>query len=202
MVAGLRLTWLVLALLLAGCASQDSRDPQNNLGWVEHSQQLTQLQAWQANGKLAMRTPDRAESANILWQQRGRSTVLQLSGPVGLSATTITSDGQQMEIRRREEVNVLDISTPNAIAQSTGWDLPLHALPYWLKGIPSPDSGAQLLELDPATNLLRNLQQDDWEIHYEEFGWFEDINLPTRLRIQKGTTSARIIIRKWQTLSS
>lgn len=201
-----RLILLVALLLMAGCAGQGTRDidppGDSQADWEAHSQRLQQLEQWQANGKLAMRTTDRAESATLVWQQRGDNTVLQLSGPVGLSATTITSDGRQMEIRQGNEVSVLDISTPHAIADSTGWDLPLSALPFWLKGMPSPDTQAQELDLDPATRLLRTLKQDDWEVHYEKYEPLDDLQLPTRLRIRKGETSARIIIRKWQTLPS
>ena len=198
MFRGLYLALPVL-LILAGCAGQDTRDT-GSLSWLEHRGSIQQLNHWTARGKLALRSSERAEAATILWQQQGLSTRLHLSGPMGVSATTITSDGQQMEVHRGEERKTFDISTPNAIAQNTGWDLPLHALPYWLKGIPSPDSPVQLLELDPDRDLLRKLQQDDWEIHYEQYEQFKNLTLPTRLRIQRGATSARMIIRQWQAL--
>jgi outer membrane lipoprotein LolB len=190
---------LPVLLILAGCAGQDTREP-GSLSWLEHSGRIQQLNHWTARGKLALRSSERAEAAAILWQQQGPSTRLHLSGPMGVSATTITSDGHQMEVRQGEERRTFDISTPDAIALNTGWDLPLHALPYWLKGIPTPDSPAQLLELDPDRDLLRKLQQDGWEIHYEHYEAFNNLTLPTRLRIQRGATSARMIIRQWQAL--
>jgi len=188
---------LAALLLLAGCAGQDTRDA-GQRSWVEHSGQLQQLQQWTASGKLALRTDQRAESATIQWRQQGHDTQLQLSGPMGLSATTIHSDGQRVEIRQGDELRTLDISTPDAIVRNTGWDLPLGALPYWLKGIPSPNSRIQLLELDPATNRARTLMQDDWEVHYRQYGQFDGFTLPTDLRIQRATTSGRVIIRDWQ----
>ena len=190
---------LPILLVLAGCAGQDTRET-GPLSWREHRSQIQQLSHWTARGKLALRSSERAEAANILWQQQGSSTRLHLSGPMGVSATTITSNGRQMEVRQGEELKTFDISTPDAIALNTGWDLPLHALPYWLKGIPTPDYPVQLLELDPDRNLLRKLQQDDWEIHYEQYEAFNNLTLPTRLRIQRGDTSARMILRTWQAL--
>ena len=198
-----RLALLVLVLLLASCAGQNTRETGQQktaagLSWAQHSDRMQQLQQWTASGKLALRSSTQAESASILWQQQGRNSQLQLSGPMGLSATTISSDGRQVEIRQGDELSTLDISTPDAIALSTGWDLPLQALPYWLKGTPSPDSTIQQLELDPETDLLRHLKQDDWEVLYERYKRFNDFMLPTHLRIQRGTTSARVIIREWQ----
>ena len=188
---------LAALLLLAGCAGQDTRDaPQGS--WAQHSERLQQLQQWNASGKLALRTEQRAESATIQWRQQGHNTELQLSGPMGLSATTIHSDGKRVDIRQGDELRTLDISTPDAILRNTGWDLPLGALPYWLKGIPSPDSPVQFLELDPATDRARVLRQDDWEIQYRNYGQFDGFTLPTDLRIQRATTSGRVIIRDWE----
>ena len=96
----------------------------------------------------------------------------------------------------------MDISTPDAIALNTGWDLPLLALTHWLKGLPSPDIKVQRLELDPQTELLRTLEQDDWEIRYEKYGQFKEFTLPTRLQIQRGATRVKVIISHWQTPSS
>lgn len=200
MFRGLYLSLPVL-LILAGCAAQDTRQT-GSLSWQEHRGHIQELNHWAARGKLALRSSNRAEAASFLWQQQDQSTQLHLSGPMGVGATTITSDGLQMEVRQGEERRTFDISTPNAIALNTGWDLPLRALPFWLKGIPTPDTPVQLLELDPDSNLLRKLQQDDWEIHYEQYQQFNNLTLPSRLRIQRGATSARMIIHNWQTLPS
>jgi len=190
-----------LLLLLAGCAALDQREP-TSAGWKAHSQQLSTLQQWTASGKLAVRSADAAESASLVWQQHDQDTHLQLSGPLGVGATTIYSDGRQLDIRQGNEHRTLDISTPHAIALNTGWDLPLLALTHWLKGLPSPHSKVQKLELDPQTELLQSLRQDDWEVHYEKYEQFQEFTLPTRLQIQRGATRAKVIISHWQTSPS
>ena len=189
---------VTLMLILAGCAGQSTREA-TSVNWKQHSSTLQGFHHWTANGKLALRTDERAESATIVWQQQGQNSELQLSGPLGLGATTIHSDGQQLQINKGNEVTTVDISTPNATARNTGWNLPLQALPYWLKGMPSPDFELQLFELDPDNDLLRNLRQDNWDINYEQYQQFDELMLPTRLRIHNGSTSARMIIRHWQT---
>jgi len=193
----LLLSCLVLSLL-AGCAALEPQLP-TSAGWQAHSQQLALLRQWTANGKLAVRSADAAESASLEWRQHDQDTHLQLSGPLGVGATTIYSDGQQLDIHQGNEHRTLDISTPDAVVLNTGWDLPLLALTYWLKGLPSPHAKVQKLELDPQTELLQILQQDDWEVHYEQYGQFEQFTLPTRLRIQRGATRAKVIISHWQT---
>lgn len=185
-----------LALLLGGCAALEPAPPQQ---WEDHSAQLAGLQEWTARGKVALRSADAAESASLVWRQRGAETDVELSGPLGVGATAIHSDGRLLHIRRGDEETTLDISTPDAVRQSTGWDLPLQALVHWLKGLPSPDSTVEGLTLDPDTGLLRHLEQDDWDVHYQTYGEFGGVTLPRRLQLKRGENEARVVIADWQT---
>ena len=148
---------------------------------------------------MAVRTANASESASLVWQQDNQNTYVQLSGPLGIGATTIYSDGLELEMHQGNDHTTIDISDPDAMISNTGWDLPLHALSYWLKGIPSPDSTVQRLELDPKTELLQSLWQNDWEVRYDQYEQFEEFTLPTRLKIQRGATRAKVIISNWQT---
>jgi outer membrane lipoprotein LolB len=192
---------LSVLLLLAACTTMDQQREPTSTDWKTHKARLAGLEQWTASGKLALRTADAAESASMVWQQLGTDTELQLTGPLGVGATSIHSDGQQLDIRRGNEHQTLDISSPNAIVLNTGWDLPLSALAHWLKGMPSPDYSVQGLILNPQTGLLQTLQQDDWEIRYEKYGQFQGFTLPTRLQIQRGASGAKVIIAKWLTIA-
>ena len=107
-----------------------------------------------------------------------------------------------MEIDRGDEQRSFDISTPDAVRRNTGWDLPIQALPYWLKGLPAPEIEVQTMELDPARDLLQKLQQDEWQVLYQDYQDFHGYTLPTRLRIQRGDTAVKIILRDWQAENS
>ena len=193
-----RLTsWLLLALV-AGCTGLAEREPASP-GWQVHREQVAALRTWTANGKLAVRTADTSESASVIWQQDNRLTHLQLSGPLGMGATTIDSDGQRLDIRRGDDHTTLDISTPDAILLNTSWDLPLRALTYWIRGLPAPDVKIQRIQLNETTALLQSLQQDDWEVSFDKYGQFQEYILPTRLQINRGTTRVKLVISRWQT---
>lgn len=186
---------LLLALLVAGCATPPSTTGVDT-PWTQRARQLEQLDHWQAQGKLALRNGEQAESANLLWQQTGTVADLQLSGPLGMAATRIHSDGRVLAIQRGEERQVLDISTPRAVRLNTGWDLPLASLPYWMKGLPHPGAEADTMEVEQ--HLLRSLEQNGWQVQFETYGTFGEFTLPTRLRVERGDTSARLVIRHWQ----
>ena len=194
-----RLVIATALALLTACAGPTVQPPEAAPGsWMDHAAELAALQAWTANGKLALRTSDYAESASMQWRQRDQRATVTLSGPIGLNATVIESDGDRLVVSRDGENHSWDVSTPDALERETGWELPVTALPHWLKGVPAPGLEVQMLELDADRALLQHLRQNDWDVHYEGYASFTHHTLPTRLRIQRGTTSARVIIRDWQ----
>ncbi|TXS96388.1 outer membrane lipoprotein LolB [Parahaliea maris] len=189
------LSFLLLTLLV-GCATTPAPPPAGTAPWQERLERLSTLQSWQAQGKLALRNGAAAESANLLWRQQDGRSELQLSGPLGVAATQILAEGERLEVRRGEELRILDISTPQAVELSTGWDLPLKALPYWMLGIPQP--GAEATDLAFENERLTTLSQDGWQVSFDAYGQFGGYTLPTRLRVSRGETSARLFVRDWQ----
>jgi outer membrane lipoprotein LolB len=187
----------VLLVFLAACAGQQIDLPRDK-NWLEHSARLRGLTHWSAEGKLALRTPEQSESASLNWHQTGVITRLQLSGPLGAAATTLYSNGQTLEIRQGEELSTWDLTDTNALEQKTGWDLPLLALPHWIKGAPAPDIDIQQMQMGPDLALIETLRQDNWEIRYEAYAQFDTFTLPTRLHLRRGDTTLRLIIRDWQ----
>ncbi|GAB3286401.1 lipoprotein insertase outer membrane protein LolB [Parahaliea aestuarii] len=191
----MRLIVPLLLALLAGCSTiPDSPAVQRN--WQQHVAQLSALQHWQARGKLALRSGEQAETASLLWRQAGAQSELQLSGPLGMASTRVLADGARLEVQRGGELHILDISTPEAVRDSTGWDIPVAALPFWLRGIPQPDTDATDLRFDKQR--LSHLRQDGWLVDFSDYRQFGAFDLPTRLQIQRGDTSAKLLIRDWQ----
>ncbi len=182
-------------LLLSACSAL--QQPQDvNQSWALHSAQLAKLEHWTASGKVALRTPQQSESASLSWRQHGNSTQLRLSGPLGLNNTTIDSDGLQLEIRQGQEYSRWRLDDP-ALQDSNTLHLPMRGLHYWLKGVPAPQLAPASITLDEAGRLPRTIQQAGWTVEYLDFQQFEGFMLPTRLRLYRDETSARIILRQW-----
>jgi len=185
-------------VLIAACAGPTIRDDTPPTTWREHTARLDAVDAWTAIGKLALRSESASETAALVWRQAGGETRVRLSGPLGVGATKIHSDGKFLAIRRGDERRVIDISTPRAIERNTGWDLPLQALPYWLRGLPAPGTDVESLQFDPATGLVQQLRQRGWRVDYDDYQRFHDLSLPTRVSMEKGEIRARVVIREWQ----
>jgi outer membrane lipoprotein LolB len=185
-------------LFLAACAGPQPRPPGADT-WEAHNARLQAFNHWTAEGKIALRSPDQSESASMRWLQEGTASRLYLSGPLGVAATSFYSDGRFLVIRQGEDVTTWNLESETAILeQKTGWDLPLLALPYWIKGVPAPGLAVQESEQGPDPALLHVLRQDGWEIQYEDYARYGQLTLPTRLRLQHKDTSLRLVIRNWQ----
>lgn len=178
---------------LAGCAVTPATV---DMGWEAHRQQVSALDHWTARGKLAVRSGEEAGTASLDWLQMGHHSHLEISGPLGLQATRIHSDGEHLYISRGEEEARVDLSSPGAVRAYTGWDIPVNALSWWLRGLPSPHSPARQ-SIDQG--LLRTLHQDGWSIRFDSYVESGELRLPQRLELERGDTSARLLIRDWQT---
>lgn len=166
--------------------------------WAAQRQQLSALQHWQTSGKIALRSAQASESARLTWTQSEQHSDITLNGPLGIGAMNIRSDGQTMVIERGKAQQIIDISTPESIAAGTGWQLPLQALPYWLKGAPSPDYDIDEITLSESGGTLKSLQQDGWLISYSKYVSADGLQLPAKLVAEHQDIRLKVILQKWQ----
>jgi outer membrane lipoprotein LolB len=190
----------IAALILSACSGQATRPPSAAIDPnAPLEQQLASLQVWTATGKASLRNSNASESVSLIWQQSAHEARVVLSGPLGAGATRIHSDGTLLRINKGGSEKVIDISSREAIILNTGWDLPLQALPYWLKGLPYPALEMQDSEKDTSSGQLIALQQDDWVLDFQQFNHYGSLVLPSRLRLEKGDTRVLVVIREWKT---
>ena len=187
-----------IGLALAGCAGTPGQSSENP-AWQQRVSQLSKLSHWRASGKLALRTPEQSQSGNLDWTQDRHNTHILLSGPLGMGATAIVSDQKTLRLTQDGDTRVYDISANGQTGTVPGWDLPLQALPHWIMGLPAPQSPVttQILE----NELMQQLQQDGWTITYQLYGQFGQYMLPTRIKIVRGGTQARLVLRNWTEFS-
>lgn len=184
------LSTLVLITLLTACAGNYRTPP--TPADSPHQQQLLALKNWQVRGKFALRTQTESQSGNLHWHQQNDESILTLSGPLGMAATRIHSDGTQFTITR-------DGKSYTALtddARVLGIALPLNALHYWLRGLPAP--ALPLREKILQNGLVQNLQQADWTLHFSRYQTSNAIYLPGKLQISHPQLTLKLILKNWQ----
>jgi len=197
----MRVFLLLLALLLAGCATAPERAPVADIAaaWNARQARLARLETWSLRGRLALRTAEEGAHASLHWVRRQDVHRVDLAGPFGGGRVRVTYDGSGAELREADGKVHRDASVQELVARATGWWLPLEGLNYWVVGLPAPGAPAQRA-LDPWGRLQR-LRQLGWTIEFLEYVREGGYELPRRLFIRRAspeeTLEVRLVIEDW-----
>lgn len=188
-----------VALFLSACstlpAPEEAADQAAaSTAWEEHARAVESIDSWRLEGRVGARNGDQGTNFSVEWRQSGDAFRIELSGPLGQGAARIEGAPGQVSLTTADGT-VHARSTEGLLARTTTIDLPLEALPYWLRGIPVPDTESDLT-LDTESRLL-HLRQNGWTIQYQAY--HQDPELPQRLTLEQGDQRARILIDHWTT---
>ena len=88
-------------------------------------------------------------------------------------------------------VDILTAASPeDLILQQLGYELPVSFLEYWIKGLPAPDSPADLTFNE--LNQLTNLYQLGWSGSYTDPRLYGVIFLPRRVELTRPQNDIRL----------
>jgi len=185
--------------LLAGCATREkvSGPPTSP---AERRAAIEAVSAWEARGRIALKTPGASGQGSFTWTQTGDQTVLRVAGPFGADAREIRWDPERLTVLSGQGEVAADYAGPDAaqrfLEEQLGWSLPIANARRWLLGLAGLDTPA-VETLDDA-GLLAGLGQDGWEVRYDEY-WPEGrIVLPRKLVLQSAAGRIRLVIDQWQ----
>ncbi|HSC75987.1 MAG TPA: lipoprotein insertase outer membrane protein LolB [Pseudomonadales bacterium] len=157
---------------------------------------LAAVNHWQLSGKLAVRTPEQSESAQISWQQDNKRFDIHLSGPAGLKATRIYGLPGDVNFEQGDRSTSAD-SVEALSEQLVGWPLPADNLTWWVRGIPAANSKVQSV-VYTAEGWMAALVQDGWTIHFSNHQAVGSLMLPGRIEAVRGDTKIILVIKEWQ----
>lgn len=187
-----RLLPLAVLTLLSACAQQPIA-PEDSL-WQEHQASLKALSHWDFDGKIALKTEQRAETASLSWSQTELQSTLVISGPMGWNQLSLISDSSGITLLKDGAVQRME--GPQAVAELTGWPLPTQPLQYWLKGLPDPNLPIDAWQLQDGR--LAGLTQDQWTLEFERYQQEGQLVLPARIRFSHPRVSGKILIKQWR----
>ena len=175
---------LVTAIILfsAACNMQPQTVPSPPLSassWQQHQQRIAQLQDWNLSGKLGFRAPREGGSAALNWTQEKNNYQLSLSGPFGVGSAKIYGDDKTAEMLYGD---TLYRQSPEQLAmQLTGLPLPVDALSWWARGLPSPNQPAATDLAIGADGLAVGFDQAGWQLSFSRYQQTEGGPLPSKI---------------------
>jgi len=194
-----KILWLLCLLLVAGCVHQQRFTPPPSL--QAHQAQLAQLDLWQLQGKLGVRSPGDSGSASLIWDSAPASYRIYLSAPLGQKHVEISGNQQRVELRQSGQPTLTAKDAESLVRKALGWQLPVSQLNYWVRGVPAPQGKITQLQLTPE-GLLDQLEQSGWQINYFNYRAQAypggDLPLPGKIVAQYRELRLTLVIRQWQ----
>ena len=191
-----RLLLIILACLLQACVTKLPPQP---VEFKQHQAQVTPLNQWQIKGKLGIKAPSESLSASIHWQQIKAHYVIQLHGPLGQKSLRIDGSPKRVTLKEKGKDPVSSSSAESLFKRTTGWNLPLKQLDFWVRGLPAPGK-VQSIQFN-SQGLVEKLQQKDWLIEYQKFQAVtyqgQTLYLPQKMIASHQNLRLTLLIRNW-----
>ncbi len=149
-------------------------------------------------GRVGVRVDNDGGPLNLHWIRDGRSDRMEFAAAIGKGLFRLESDAHGASARDDKGHLYRAANAQSLLTQLTGWQIPIDGLQYWIRGIPTPTPIAAA-QWDDAGRLER-LDQDGWEIHYNEYLPYRDLALPRKLRLIRGGTPVidiKLIVEQW-----
>ncbi|RTR26645.1 lipoprotein insertase outer membrane protein LolB [Shewanella atlantica] len=191
------LIWVLLSVtLLSAC----SVTPPENFIPVQVDD-VSNAQAWEMQGKLAVRTSKDKFSTNLYWFHTDKKNELKLTTMLGTTVLSLTT----LEGEARLEVDgkvYQDRDAQRLLTRVTGWSIPVDALPLWITGRVSDDD--ELLVQDEHLRPIKLTTQNPppWEVEFISWQQQSGAELPRLLQLKREDLRLKIQISQWQALST
>jgi outer membrane lipoprotein LolB len=177
---------LLLCLSLAACVSAP---PAEDSDWTRQREQLQRLDSWQLSGRVNIRYDNESHTPRIRWQQQSLEYQIRLWGTFNAGNTLIV--GRPGYVTMEQNSGILTASSPeDLILQQLGYELPVSYLEYWIKGLPAPDTPADLTFNE--LNQLTNLSQFGWSVSYTDPRQYGAVSLPRRVELTRPQNDIRL----------
>lgn len=195
---------VVTTSFLGGCAQQPipidqtaSIQSQLNPTWRAHEKAVRQVTDWRCVGRIAIRTENEGGTVNLNWYQAGETAKIVLNAPLNQGTVELVGRPDMMVITDSSGRSQLTTNPQASIEQLTGWNIPITALPDWIRGLPH-DKQAKI-QLNP-NGWLQTLSDDGWLIDYESYMPVpgHDLEMPRKITVSRNDIRLRLVVESWQ----
>jgi len=197
MTFGKKILLITFILLLSACATVPPPGT-HYLTWHQRQQQLQAINSWDMYAALGITYAGENTMAHLDWQQLKNSFTANITTPINIGGVKIIGNSKQATLWKSATDKITAKTPEQLMYQELGWSLPLFDMKYWVLGLPAPHI-AYHAKFD-TYNHLSYLQQQGWEISYDDFRSIGNIDLPQKIWLENPKLQAKVVIKKWQIL--
>jgi len=153
------------------------------------------MDRWSLDGRVAIARGAEGFSGGLSWRQHGAHADIDIRGPLGGTALSITVDGERMSVADGRGAALDGDAALEFLSSELGAPLPIGQLRFWLVGVPAPDAPQR--ESFGTDGRLATLEQLGWRVRYLRYQSVGRVALPARMEIESEDTRMRLAIGNW-----
>jgi outer membrane lipoprotein LolB len=154
---------------------------------------LQQQQHWKLTGRIGITTAQESNSASFSWEKNRDTLELRIYGSFGVTYAHLISKPGQASIELSDDEVYHDTDAERLLWQTTGWQIPVNQMQYWILGIPTQ---APSFELD-SLGYLAKLNYGYWRVDYLAYQPFDGLIMPKKLRVTHPEITLKFSIHDW-----
>lgn len=194
-----RLRPLVLALMLgalSGCSW--IWQPETGMPGGEEREKLRAVSAWVMEGRIAVRTPEDAWSANLEWRHGESEDRMALSGPFAQRAAAIRYTKSFISFEAADGERAESGDPEALLLERLGFAVPLDALRYWVLALPAPGEDFSPRSSPELSAASADFDQAGWSLRYDSFMQEGRWTAPRKMVIQGRGVVLKLIVDRWR----
>lgn len=182
--------------LLAGCAVRPVVETDAaRAAYDNRAEAIGTWTRWGLSGRLGIDGGDDGGSGRLNWVVGEEGSSLQFRGALGRGAWRLSIEQQGATLEKADGTVTRAPSADTLALMETGWEIPVAALAWWVRGLARP-GGRAPMDID-AEGLPLTLEQDGWRVSFERFDDSGDVRLPKRIEAVKGDYRVKLAISRW-----
>ena len=187
---------MLIGGLLSACASRPIA-PLDAAGvQVQRSAVLATIQQWGFSGRIALSDGEQGGSGRLDWRQHHSGLVLNFQAALGQGSWRLTLNEESAMLESGDGAVVHADNAERLMRQQVGWDVPVDALQFWVRGLPNPNQSGVLQTSE--LGLPSSLKQQGWQIEYQRWDAAVQPPMPKKLIASRGDYRVKMVIRDWQ----
>ena len=145
-------------------------------------------------GRVSVKGGKESFSGGVQWRHADRGDEILLLSPLGqtLAQIQLNPDGASLTTSEHQSYYATDVES--LTEQVLGWRLPLMGLQYWVQGMNSPATAAEM-DLDRDGRVVA-IRQDGWNIDYARLFPGVEHAAQARSQTQAETVRPRLLLLK------
>lgn len=189
---------VVALMLLTGCMTAPPTTTDDlNVRWQQRQTELLALTHWQFKARSSIRQDKESWQASLRWQQDSTDYEVQVLGPFSMGGLILKGDDQQVILTLADGQQWQAKAPEGLLKQATGWQLPISALRYWVRGLPATNLPLAKKELNDDAQII-TMTQGEWQIKFPEYMKVKGKLLPRKVFIENSQLHLKMVIDKWQ----